>query len=122
MSTSSSAAEVPRAGSADADRIREVLRTYERAHNTLDVDLYERVFPTFVSQQRQNLDRAWRGLKSQHLDLEVRQVDIKGNQAVVHAFQRLEAVPQAGEGQRDSREVVLKLEKRGDNWVITGRS
>ena len=86
------------------------------------MDLYERVFPTFVSQQRQNLDRAWRGLKSQHLDLDVRQVEIKGNQAVVHAFQRLEAVPQAGEGQRDSREVVLKLEKRGDNWVITGRS
>ncbi len=111
-----------RGAAADQEKIREVLRAYERAHNTLDVELYARVFPALVSRQRQNLDRAWRGLRSQHLELEVRQIDVRGNQATVRAFQRLEAVPQAGEGQRDSREVTLKLEKRGDGWVIAGRT
>ena len=99
-----------------------MLKDYERAHNTLDVDLYARVFPSLVSQQRQNLDRAWLGLKSQHLELEVRRIEVKGSQATVHAVQRLNVVPQAGEAQHDAREVVLRMEKRGDSWIIAGRS
>lgn len=110
-----------KAGPSEQDRIREVLKEYERAHNTLNVDLYARVFPSFVNQQRQNLDRAWQGLRSQHLELEIRQLDVNRGQAVVRAYQRLTAVPQAGTEQHDAREVVLRLEKRGESWVITER-
>jgi serine/threonine protein kinase/ketosteroid isomerase-like protein len=111
-----------KAGVSEQDRIREVLRDYERAHNTLDVDLYARVFPSFVAQQRQSLDRAWHGLKSQHVELEIRQIEVKGSQAIVHSLQRLVAVPQAGVEQRDAREILIRLEKRGDSWVITDRT
>jgi serine/threonine-protein kinase len=113
---------VKAAAPAEQERIREVLREYERAHNTLDVDLYARAFPSFVSQHRQDLDRAWQGLKSQHLELEVRQIEVHGSQAVVRGVQKLTVVPQAGSEQRDSREVVFKLEKRGDAWVIVERT
>jgi serine/threonine-protein kinase len=119
------AATVPapvKAGTSEQDRIREVLREYERAHNTLDVDLYARAFPSFVAQHRQDLDRAWQGLKSQHLELEVRQVEVRGSQAVVRGHQKLTVAPQAGTEQRDARDVVFRLEKRGDSWVITERS
>jgi hypothetical protein len=111
-----------KAGSPEQERIREVLRDYERAHNTLDVELYGRVFPSFVAQQRQNLDRAWQGLKSQHLEVEIRQIEVNGSQASVRAHQRLVVVPQAGIEQRDSRDVVFRMEKRGDSWVIATRS
>jgi len=52
----------------------------------------------------------------------VRQIEVHGSQAVVHGVQKLTVVPQAGSEQRDSREVVLKLEKRGDAWVIVERT
>jgi eukaryotic-like serine/threonine-protein kinase len=110
-----------KAGPSEQDRVRDVLKEYERAHNTLNVDLYARVFPTFVTEQRQNLDRAWQGLRSQHLELEIRQLDVNRGQAVVRAYQRLTAVPQAGTEQRDAREVIFRLEKRGESWVITER-
>jgi serine/threonine protein kinase len=116
------AAPAVKAGVSDQDKIREVLHTYERAHNSLDVELYARAYPSFVSQHRQDLDRAWQGLRSQHLELEVHQIDVRGSQATVRAAQKLTVIPQAGSEQRDSRDVVLKLEKHGDVWVITERS
>ncbi|HEY6930429.1 MAG TPA: protein kinase [Thermoanaerobaculia bacterium] len=111
-----------KAGVSDQDRIREVLHTYERAHNSLDVDLYARSYPSFVAQHRSDLERAWQGLRSQRLELDVHQIEVRGSQATVRATQKLTVVPQAGSEQRDTRDVVLKLEKHGDAWVITERT
>ena len=112
--------EPARALPTDADRIRAVLHEFERAQNTLDLDLYARLYPSLSPTQRQNLERAWQGLSKQQVDLEIRQVDVKGSHAVARVFQRLVAVPRIGSELRDARERTLQLEKRGETWLITG--
>lgn len=104
----------------EPERIRAVLRDYKRAQDTLDVDLYARLFPSVTPQQRQNLERAWQALAKQQVELEIRQIDVKNSHAVVRAFQRLVATPRIGSELRDARERIFRLEKRGDSWVIAG--
>ncbi len=104
----------------DTERIRGVLGDYERAQDTLDVNLYASVYPSLAGAQRQNLERAWQGLAKQQVDLEIRDIDVKGTHAVVRAFQRLVATPKIGSDLRDARERVFRFEKRGDAWVIVG--
>jgi serine/threonine protein kinase len=102
----------------DQERIRQVLQLYERAQDTLDVDLYARVYPALVGEKRQTLERAWQGLAKQQVELEIRQIEVKSSHAVVRAFQRLSATPRIGTEQRDARERTFDLDKRGDTWVI----
>jgi hypothetical protein len=113
-------AEVAGGVASDTERIRGVLSDYERAQNTLDVDLYARVYPSLAGPQRQSLERAWQGLAKQQVDLEIRQIEVKNSRAVVRAFQRLVATPRIGSELRDARERVFRLERRGDSWVIVG--
>ncbi len=100
------------------DRIRQVLQLYERAQDTLDVDLFARIYPALVGEKRQTLERAWQGLAKQQVELEIRQIEVKSSHAVVRAFQRLSATPRIGTEQRDARERTFDLDKRGDTWVI----
>jgi serine/threonine-protein kinase len=112
-----SPSEPPRAVS-DSDRIRELLHNYEHAQNTLDVDLYAKIYPGLAGAQRENLERAWKGLAKQQVELEIHQIEVKGAHAIVRATHKLVATPRIGSEQRDSRERVFDLEKRGDSWVI----
>src|SRR5262249_45579782 len=66
----------------DSDLIRETLREYERALDTLDVDRYVRIFPSFAGDRRRELESSWRGLKSQHVELEIHQIEPTGDHAV----------------------------------------
>ncbi|HTO86694.1 MAG TPA: protein kinase [Thermoanaerobaculia bacterium] len=102
----------------DQESIRQVLQLYERAQDTLDVDLYARVYPSLVGEKRETLERAWQGLAKQQVELEIHQIEVKGSHAVVRAFQRLSATPRIGTEQRDARERTFDLDKRGDTWVI----
>jgi serine/threonine protein kinase len=108
-----------RPAASDSDLIRETLRDYERALNSLDIDLYVRIFPSFAGERRRQLEAAWKDLKSQHVEIEVRQIEPAGARARVSARHRLVAVPLVGNEQRDVRDVVFSLEKRGGSWVIT---
>ncbi len=122
------AADAPRAAAAapseparpvsEQDHIRELLRSYERAQNTLDIDLYARISPGLTGEQRENLERAWKGLAKQEVELEIHQIEVKGSHASVRATQKLVATPRIGSEQHDSRERVFDLEKRGDSWMI----
>ncbi|HSS45118.1 MAG TPA: nuclear transport factor 2 family protein, partial [Thermoanaerobaculia bacterium] len=106
----------------DQEKIRQVLREYERAQNTLDINLFARVYPALAGDARRSLENAWQGLKSQQLELEIRQIELNNSHAVVRAYQRLVAVPRVGSEQRDERARVFTLEKRGDSWVIVSLS
>jgi len=103
----------------DSDLIRETLSEYERALDTLDVDRYVRIFPSFAGERRRELESSWRGLKSQHVELEIHQIEPTGDRAVVRARHLLAAIPLVGHEQRDLREAVFLLEKRGGSWIIT---
>jgi serine/threonine protein kinase len=102
----------------DSDLIQETLREYERALNTLDVDRYVRIFPSFAGGRRREIETSWRGLKSQHVELEIHQVEPRGDQAVVRARHLLVGIPLVGAEQRDVRDVVFFLEKRSGSWII----
>jgi ketosteroid isomerase-like protein len=110
------------AAASDQDKIRQVLQDYERAQNTLDLNLYAQVYPALTGEARRSIESAWQGLKSQQLELEIRHIDQKGLHAVVRAYLRLVAVPRVGGEQHDERERVFTLEKRGETWVIVSLS
>jgi serine/threonine protein kinase len=99
------------------DRIREVIRRYEKAQSTLDAQLYARIFP---SVDRERIERAFQSLASQSVEFEVRkiQIDPSGTRARVDGYEKRSAVPRAGTEQRVSADRVLELEKRADGWVI----
>lgn len=108
----------PRPAATDQDRIRETVQTYERAQNTLDADLYARVFP---SVDRSRIARAFESFRSQSVEFEIKRIEIEpgATEAVVRGYEKRIAVPRAGTEQRIDADRVLRLQKRGDAWVIT---
>ncbi len=101
----------------EADRIRETVRLYETAQNTLDPDLYVRVFPGV---DRVRIEQAFSSFRSQSVTFEVRKIEVgpQASSAQVFGFETRVAVPKAGNDLRVTADRVLQLEKRGDAWVI----
>ena len=108
----------PRPASTDQDRIRETVQAYERAQNTLDADLYARVFPAV---DRSRIARAFESFRSQSVEFEIKRIEVEpgATQAAVYGYEKRVAVPRAGTEQRIDADRVLRLQKRGDTWVIT---
>jgi hypothetical protein len=108
----------PRPAATDQDRIRETVQAYEKAQNTLDADLYARVFPTV---DRSRIARAFESFQSQSVQFEIKRIEVEpgATEAVVRGFEKRIAVPRAGTEQRIDADRVLRLQKRGDTWVIT---
>jgi hypothetical protein len=111
------APEAPRRSSpADADRIRETVSRYVKAQSTLDPDLYAQVYPSI---DRSRIRTAFEELRSQTLEFEIRSVEVSGSTAVVRGYEKRLIVPRIGSEQRVNAERTIRLEKRGDAWVIT---
>ena len=112
-----SAAPAAAPAPSESDRIRDLIRRYEKAQSTLDAQLYARIYP---SVDRERIERAFQSLASQSVEFEVRkiQIDPSGTRARVDGFEKRSAVPRAGTEQRFSADRVLELEKRADGWVI----
>jgi serine/threonine protein kinase len=103
----------------EEEKVRDAVALYVQAQNALDVALYARVYPELAGERRRMVEAAFGSLKSQTLELNIRKVTIEGSHATVSGFERRLAVPRIGAEQRDARERVLHLEKRGEAWVIT---
>jgi serine/threonine-protein kinase len=101
----------------EADRIRDTVRLYETAQNTLNVDLYVRVFPGV---DRERIAQAFSSFRSQSVQFEIRRIEMgpQGSSAQVFGHETRVAVPKAGNDLRVTADRVLQLEKRGDAWVI----
>jgi len=101
----------------EADRIRETVKLYETAQNTLNPDLYVRVFPGV---DRDRIEQAFASFRSQSVTFEVRRIEMapQGGSAQVFGHETRVAVPKAGNDLRVTADRVLQLEKRGDGWVI----
>jgi len=113
------AAEPPVKTRSEEDKVREAVALYVQAQNALDVGLYARVYPELAGERRRMVEDAFGSLKSQTLELAIRKVTVEGSRATVSGYERRLAVPRVGAEQRDARERVLHLEKRGESWVIT---
>jgi hypothetical protein len=107
----------PRPAATDVDRIRETVRLYESAQNTLNPDLYVRVFPGV---DRDRIQQAFASFRSQSVQFEIRRIEMgpQGSSAEVFGFETRVAVPKAGNDLRVTADRVLQLEKRGDGWII----
>ncbi len=106
-----------KAAPSEQDRIRDVVALYEKAQNTLDADLYARVYP---SVDRSRIESAFRSFASQKVVFEIRRIQLEsgGTTADVHGYETRVAIPRAGSEQRLSAERVMHLRKQGDAWVI----
>jgi serine/threonine protein kinase len=104
----------------EEEKVRDAIALYVQAQTSLDVGLYARVYPGLTGERRRMVESAFGNLKSQTLELDIQRVEITGTRAQVTGYERRQAVPRIGSEQRDARERVIHLEKRGDGWVITG--
>jgi len=108
----------PQAAPSDEALIRDAVQRYARAQSTLDVDLYESVYPALKAQRRA-VEKAFADMRAQELDADVVSVDVSGTTARVKVAERRVITPKVGSPERFSREVSMQLEKRGGAWVIT---
>ena len=101
----------------DADRIRDVLRRWERAQNSLDADAYARVFPGV---DRSRVQAAFAGFQSQTVTFDQIRVDVApgANRATARLHEKRVAVPRVGAEQRAEGNRTVQLRKDGDTWVI----
>jgi hypothetical protein len=103
----------------EEEKVRDAVARYVEAQNSLDVGEYARIYPSLTGERRQLVEQAFGNLKSQTLELDIQKVSVTGTRAEVVGFERRLAVPRIGSEQRDARERTIRLEKRGDGWVIT---
>ncbi|MEO8189178.1 MAG: serine/threonine-protein kinase [Acidobacteriota bacterium] len=111
--------ETKTASPSDVDRIREVISRYERAQNTLDADLYSRVYPRV---NRARVQSAFDEFRSQTVSIDQIRVEVApgATRATVRLHERRVAVPRVGSEQRIDANRTIALQKEHDNWVITG--
>ena len=109
--------ETVAAASSEQDRIRDVIKRYERAQNTLDADLYARVYP---GANRARIQSAFENFSSQSVTLDQIRIEVQpgGTRAVAHVHEKRVAVPRVGSEQRLEGERTIVLQKQGDGWVI----
>ena len=103
----------------EEEKVRDAVARYVEAQNSLDVGEYARIYPSLTGERRQLVEQAFGNLKSQTLELDIQKVSVTGARAEVVGYERRLAVPRIGSEQRDARERTIRLEKRGDGWVIT---
>jgi len=100
-------------------RIRDMMRSYERAWSTFDARLYSKVYPSGVDA----FELALKNLRSQYVRIEIQRIDLDptATRANVIGHETIVATPKAGNQVQNDQDVTLHVEKRGDVWVITGR-
>jgi hypothetical protein len=101
----------------EAERVREAIRRWENAQNTLDADAYVRVFPRT---DKARIQAAFDNIRSQTVAFEQVRVEVPpgGTRATVRLFERRVAVPRVGAEQRVDGNRTVTLQKQGENWVI----
>ena len=103
----------------EEEKIREMMRSYERAWSTFDARLYARVYPAGVDA----FELALKNLRSQYVRIEIQRIEVdpSGSRARVIGRETIVATPKAGNQVQNEQNVTLHVEKQSDRWVITGR-
>jgi hypothetical protein len=103
----------------EEERVRDAVALYVQAQNTLDIALYNRVYPSL---DRPRIQKAFESLRSQTLQLEIDRIDVgqDGKRAEVIGHEKRLAIPRVGSEQSHTGPVRIQLEKIGGAWVIVG--
>jgi hypothetical protein len=96
--------------------IRETLRRYEAAYESLDVGALLRVFPRFA--QEANLRKSFAGLSKYEMDLRVTRIDVNGDDATAAATISRRMSPRVGAPQNNDDTTEFRLRRSGEEWLI----
>jgi hypothetical protein len=116
-SSTPAASPAPSPPSDDA-AIRAALRAYEEAYIALDVAAVKRIYP---SVNEAALERSFRDMLAQEVRIEVAQISISADTAVVTGRVRQSFTPRVGSGRTDVINSLFRLQKVGNGWVILQR-
>jgi hypothetical protein len=102
----------------DEAAIRTTLREYAAGFESLSVDAVRRVYPGVDAAA---LERSFRHMSSQQIEIRVDRISIDGAIAVVHCEVRQAFTPRVGQGQSRTLQSVFRFQKSGGRWVIIER-
>jgi hypothetical protein len=98
--------------------VRGVIRTYERAFETKNIDLYRSVRPGLSAAEEARLRTSFGQVDSQQVDIVIEDLRIDGRAATVRLSRRDTAV-NSGRRQTATSRQTLRLEKASTGWIIT---
>jgi serine/threonine protein kinase len=98
--------------------VRGVLRTYERAIETKNVDLFRSVRPGLSAAEENRLRASFSQIDSQQVDIVVEDLRVEGRTATVRISRR-DTIVSSGRRQTASSRQTLRLEKAASGWIIT---
>lgn len=98
--------------------IRTVIRTYERAIETKNVDLFRSVRPGLSSAEENRLRASFSQVDSQQVDIVVDELRVDGRTATVRLSRR-DTVISGGRRQTNASQQTLRFEKATAGWIIT---
>lgn len=99
--------------------MRAVIRTYERAIETKNLDLYRSVRPGLSGAEESRLRASFKEVESQQVDITVEDLRIEGRNATVRLSRRDIMTLNGGRRQTASSRQTLQLEKTASGWIIT---
>ena len=99
--------------------IRGVLRTYERAIETKNVDLFRSVRPGLSAAEESRLRASFSQIASQQVDIVIDELRIDGRTATARISRRDTMMMSGGRRQTASSRPTLRLEKGATGWIIT---
>jgi len=111
---------IPPASPVESDDalVRGVLRTYERAIETKNVDLFRSVRPGLSAAEENRLRTSFNQVDSQQVDIVVEDLRIEGRTATVRISRR-DTIMNGGRRQTASSRQTLRMEKAAGGWIIT---
>ena len=98
--------------------IRGVIRTYERAIETKNVDLFRSVRPGLSAAEENRLRTSFSQVDSQQVDIVVEELRVEGRTGTVRISRR-DTIMSGGRRQTASSRQTLRLEKAAGGWIIT---
>jgi serine/threonine protein kinase len=98
--------------------VRGVIRTYERAIETKNVDLFRSVRPGLSAAEENRLRTSFSQVDSQQVDIVVEDLRIEGRSATVR-IQRRDTIMNGGRRQTASSRQTLRMDKAAGGWIIT---
>jgi serine/threonine protein kinase len=102
----------------DDSLIRSVIRTYERAIETKNVDLFRSVRPGLSAAEETRLRSSFTQIESQQVDITIEELRVDGRTATVRISRR-DTIVSGGRRQTAMSRQTLRLEKNAANWIIT---
>jgi serine/threonine-protein kinase len=105
-------------GAADLSAIRETLRRYTQAYQSLDGAAVGRMMPSLTAEQRRDLDRDLSNYRSYTVDIRDQSIRVDGQTAAVTCQVVRSFETKTGVKGRDARQTIFHLRRSGSAWTV----